>query len=107
MEYPPRSSCRIVSLLPAATEIAAALGLEENLVGRSHECDEPAGVASLPALTAARIDASAPSREIHDQVTQIGKALSETAITRTTAGNAAACTIGTSAALYTSSPILS
>jgi len=100
MEYPPRSSCRIVSLLPAATEIAAALGLEANLVGRSHECDEPAGVAGLPALTAARIDASAPSREIHDQVTQIGKALGETATTRTTAGSAAACTIGTSAALY-------
>ena len=76
---------RIVSLLPAATEIAAALGLQSNLVGRSHECDEPAGVASLPALTAARIDASAPSREIHDQVTQIGRTLGA---------------IGTSAALY-------
>ena len=91
---------RIVSLLPAATEIVAALGLESSLVGRSHECDEPVGVASLPALTAARIDASAPSREIHDQVTQIGRTLGETASTRTTAGSAAACTIGTSAALY-------
>jgi iron complex transport system substrate-binding protein len=91
---------RIVSLLPAATEIAAALGLQSNLVGRSHECDEPAGVASLPALTAARIDASAPSREIHDQVTQIGRTLGEAAATQTTAGSAAACAIGTSAALY-------
>jgi iron complex transport system substrate-binding protein len=63
---------RIVSLLPAATEIAAALGLEERLVGRSHECDEPAGIDRLPALTAARMDASAPSREIHEQV---GRAL--------------------------------
>jgi iron complex transport system substrate-binding protein len=70
---------RIVSLLPAATEIAAALGLTDRLVGRSHECDEPAGVERLPALTAARIDASAPSREIHEQV---GRAL---------AGGPAAC----------------
>ena len=59
---------RIVSLLPAATEIAAALGLEPNLVGRSHECDWPADVSRLPALTAARIDASLPSGEIHAQV---------------------------------------
>ena len=95
MEYPPRPTCRIVSLLPAATEIVAALGLQSNLVGRSHECDEPAGVASLPALTAARIDASAPSREIHDQVTQIGRTLGEVAD-----NTAAACSIGTSAALY-------
>ena len=39
-------SPRIVSLLPAATEIVARLGLRENLVGRSHECDEPADVAA-------------------------------------------------------------
>ncbi|MFM8635695.1 MAG: cobalamin-binding protein, partial [Planctomycetia bacterium] len=32
---------RIVSLLPAATEMVAALGLADRLVGRSHECDEP------------------------------------------------------------------
>lgn len=59
---------RIVSLLPAATEIVAALGLTHALVGRSHECDEPAEVATLPALTAPRIDPSASSRRIHDQV---------------------------------------
>ena len=93
-------SPRIVSLLPAATEIVASLGLEANLVGRSHECDEPAGVASLPALTAARIDASAPSREIHDQVTQIGRTLGGDTTTGTSSGSAAACAIGTSAALY-------
>jgi iron complex transport system substrate-binding protein len=66
------SSLRIVSLLPAATEIAAALGLTPRLVGRSHECDEPAEVAALPALTEARIDAAASSRDIHEQV---GRAL--------------------------------
>ena len=32
---------RIVSLLPAATEVAAALGLMEQVVGVSHECDFP------------------------------------------------------------------
>lgn len=59
---------RIVSLLPAATEIVAALGLADRLVGRSHECDEPAHIARLPALTAPRIDPAASSREIHEQV---------------------------------------
>jgi len=62
------SPARIVSLLPAATEIVAALGLESRLVGRSHECDEPPQVTTLPALTAARIDPTASSREIHEQV---------------------------------------
>ena len=42
---------KIVSLLPSATEIDAALGLAENLVGRSHECDWPAGLDHLPVLT--------------------------------------------------------
>jgi hypothetical protein len=32
---------RIVSLLPTATEIAAALGLMDQVVGVSHECDFP------------------------------------------------------------------
>lgn len=59
---------RIVSLLPAATEIVAALGLGDRLVGRSHECDEPPTVATLPALTAPRIDPTASSRGIHEQV---------------------------------------
>ncbi|MFM7043475.1 MAG: hypothetical protein ACKO35_14975 [Planctomycetaceae bacterium] len=67
-----RPAARIVSLLPAATEIACALGIADRLVGRSHECDEPPHVATLPALTAARIDPAAPSREIHEQV---GRAL--------------------------------
>jgi iron complex transport system substrate-binding protein len=59
---------RIVSLLPAATEIVAALGLEGALVGRSHECDEPESVSGLPALTAAAIDAAGTSRAIHEAV---------------------------------------
>jgi iron complex transport system substrate-binding protein len=42
---------RIVTLLPAATEIVCALGLRDRLVGRSHECDFPEDVTGLPALT--------------------------------------------------------
>ena len=42
---------RIVSLLPATTEILCALGLEERLVGRSHECDYPESIRHLPVCT--------------------------------------------------------
>jgi iron complex transport system substrate-binding protein len=66
----PVSQPRIVSLLPAATEIVAALGLTDQLVGRSHECDEPEAVQALPALTAPRIDPTLSSGGIHEQVKQ-------------------------------------
>lgn len=59
---------RIVSLLPAATEIVAALGLRDALVGRSHECDFPPGVESLPICSEPVIDVSASSAEINRQV---------------------------------------
>ncbi|MEO6971201.1 MAG: cobalamin-binding protein, partial [Chthoniobacterales bacterium] len=42
---------RIVSLLPASTEIAAALGLMEEVVGVSHECDYPVAVNDRPRVT--------------------------------------------------------
>ena len=42
---------RIVSLLPAATEIVAALGLSDALVGVSHECDFPPDVTAKPRVT--------------------------------------------------------
>lgn len=61
-------SHRIVSLLPAATEIVAALGYEHCLVGRSHECDFPADVQSLPVCTQPLFDVSGSSRAIDDQV---------------------------------------
>jgi iron complex transport system substrate-binding protein len=50
-----KKDLRIVSLLPSATEIVCALGLEANLVGITHECDYPKSVAGLPVLTASRI----------------------------------------------------
>jgi len=42
---------RIVSLLPAATEIAAALGLMDQVVGVSHECDFPEEATARPRVT--------------------------------------------------------
>ncbi|MGD9695802.1 MAG: ABC transporter substrate-binding protein [Thermoleophilia bacterium] len=42
---------RIVSLLPAATEIVAAIGLGDRLVGRTHECDWPPAAGAVPAVT--------------------------------------------------------
>ncbi|MEO6390901.1 MAG: cobalamin-binding protein [Pyrinomonadaceae bacterium] len=54
-EYFKNENLRIVSLLPSATEIVCALGLEPNLVGITHECDFPLGVEGKPALTASHI----------------------------------------------------
>jgi iron complex transport system substrate-binding protein len=60
---------RIVSLLPSATEIVFALGLGDELVGRTHECDYPAAALDVPVMTAdAGAIAGATSREIHDRV---------------------------------------
>jgi len=55
---------RVVSLLPAATEIVAALGALGRLVGVSHECDFPPEVRSLPRVTRTRIDPAMPSGAI-------------------------------------------
>ncbi|NNE98655.1 MAG: cobalamin-binding protein [Pyrinomonadaceae bacterium] len=50
-----KKDLRIVSLLPSSTEIVCALGLEENLIGITHECDFPASITDRPHLTASRI----------------------------------------------------
>ena len=42
---------RIVSLLPSATEIVCALGMEHELVAVTHECDFPESVRAKPVLT--------------------------------------------------------
>ncbi|MGZ6227106.1 MAG: ABC transporter substrate-binding protein, partial [Candidatus Binataceae bacterium] len=68
---------RIVSLLPSATEIVCALGFESQLIGRSHECDYPAAVTHLPALTEPKFNPDRPSGEIDREVRRIvGEALS-------------------------------
>ena len=60
---------RIVSLLPAATEIAAALGLMDQIVGVSHECDFPLEVNQRPRVTRCPIhDAGLTSREVDARV---------------------------------------
>jgi iron complex transport system substrate-binding protein len=55
---------RIVSLLPSATETVCTLGLEDQLVGVTHECDYPPFVRGLPKVTRTLIPHDAPSSEI-------------------------------------------
>lgn len=55
---------RIVSLLPSATEIICALGLGDQLVGVTHECDYPPFVQQLPKVTKTLIPHNATSAEI-------------------------------------------
>lgn len=67
---------RVASLIASATEIVSALGGRDLLVARSHECDFPHDVTSLPAVTAPKLDVARPSGEIDRQV----KALLEQAL---------------------------
>src|SRR5262245_32865695 len=64
-------SQRIVSLIPSSTEIVCALGFQEQLVGRSHECDYPAGVEALPFCTAPKFNPDGRSYEIDQRVKAI------------------------------------
>ncbi len=66
-----RAGQRIVSLIPSGTEIVAALGLAERLVGRSHECDYPAAVGRLPACTSPAFETGGASREIDERVREL------------------------------------
>jgi iron complex transport system substrate-binding protein len=59
---------RVVSLLASGTEIVVALGAGDWLVGRSHECDNPAWVRDLPECTKPAFDISVSSREIDAEV---------------------------------------
>lgn len=59
---------RVVSLLASATEIVCALGQGESLVGRSHECDNPPWVKSLPCCSDPAFDVSLSSRAIDSEV---------------------------------------
>jgi len=57
---------RVVSLLPSATELLYALGVEP--VAVSHECDSPPAARELPSVIETRIDPDAASAEINEQV---------------------------------------
>jgi iron complex transport system substrate-binding protein len=59
---------RIVSLLPSATEIVHALGMGEYQIGRSHSCDFPLSVQSLPVCTEPKFAITGNSREIDIRV---------------------------------------
>lgn len=62
---------RIVSLLASATEMIYALGCQEQLVGRSHECDYPPEVQHLPVVSQVQINVNTSSAEIDAQIKQI------------------------------------
>jgi iron complex transport system substrate-binding protein len=62
---------RIASLLPSTTEIVAALGHADALVGRSHECDFPPAVTALPVISRPRRDPVGTSADIHRGVVEL------------------------------------
>jgi iron complex transport system substrate-binding protein len=59
---------RIISLIASATEIVCALGFENQLVGRSHECDFPPGVKRLPQCTSPKFNVEGSSLQIDERV---------------------------------------
>jgi iron complex transport system substrate-binding protein len=69
---------RIASLVPSATEMLFALGLGDDVVGVTHECDHPAVAAALPHLTATVLPEGLSAGEIDAAVKRIvseGRAL--------------------------------
>ena len=59
---------RIVSLIPGATEALCRLGLLDQIVGVSHECDYPSEVQALPRVTRSKIPENLSSEQINDFV---------------------------------------
>lgn len=62
---------KIVSLIASSTEIVHALGLGDKMVGRSHECDFPESVKSLPVCTSPKFQVDGSSYEIDQRVKAI------------------------------------
>src|SRR6516162_3474284 len=63
---------RIVSLLPSATEILFALGLGDQVVGVSHECDFPPAARSKTVVIHSRLPSDASAAEIDRLVREFG-----------------------------------
>ncbi len=61
----------IVSLIASATEIVCELGLRDQLVGISHECDYPPDIKGLPVLSSPKVDPELAGSEIDRQVREI------------------------------------
>ena len=70
---------RIISLLASGTEMVAALGAIESLVGRSHECDWPPQVRELPVLSHVQINLDVSSAKIDAQIKALSGAAQGTA----------------------------
>jgi len=62
---------RVISLIASSTEIVCALGLGDQLVGRSHECDYPEWVKRLPQCTEPKFNIEGSSVEIDQRVKAI------------------------------------
>jgi iron complex transport system substrate-binding protein len=62
---------RIASLLPSATEIVCALGLEESLVAVTHECDYPESVRTKPVVTRSVLDGNGSSGQIDRHIREL------------------------------------
>jgi iron complex transport system substrate-binding protein len=66
------TTIRICSLIPGATEVVAALGLADRLVGISHECDFPASVRQVPVMIEPMVGKNGGSgRDIDRQVKEL------------------------------------
>ena len=62
---------KVLSLLSSTTEVVYALGCEDQLVGRSHECDYPPAVMNLPICTKPKFNVDGSSIEVDGQVKSI------------------------------------
>ena len=64
---------RVISLVPAATEIIAALGAADRLVGVSHECRLPDGREQTPRVTESALEATRDAASIHAEVSAMAR----------------------------------
>jgi iron complex transport system substrate-binding protein len=67
----PQRRRRVATLIASATEIVSALGCRDWIVGRSHECDHPDGIATVPVLTQPKFPLDGTGGEIDREVKAI------------------------------------